>query len=237
MSGSDFEVAVRIVGKLFHWVATVSWPLVGIFIAATYRQPVMQIVGTLASTSDALKALSNRVTRFGNAEFAQHQSADRVSQGEQLASTEATLKSVVENDPSLTEWIDRSCEFIAQNGLTNATDLKERLIRAWAYTQRARDFDRLGREIFETQIAALRKIAINPSDGRGLRRIHQQHRELALGIGVPEGDILDLKQWMNFLVFNALVKQDNGATYSISHLGQAFLQFADEDGLKNALKF
>ena len=71
-----------------------------------------------------------------------------------------------------------------------------RAVRAWAYTARARAFDNIARSIFKTQIAALRKLAAQPSDRRSLRPHYVEHQQRALAIGIPEADIPNLDGWI-----------------------------------------
>ena len=236
MSGFDYGMAMKVAGKLLYWVTSVAWPFVAIFVALVYREPIMAIVKTFTTTGDTLKGLSSRLTKVGSFEFGQHQSSEIATKEEQLASTEVILNSVAGNDPSLEKWIDDCRKAIETNNLSKADDLKEKLIRTWAYTLRARFFDQIANQIFETQVKALRKINAAPSDGRGLRRMHEEHCQAAILANIPVDEIAGLPAWMNFLISNGLVNKGETGPYHITDLGKAFLEYADALGLPHTVK-
>ena len=153
------------------WLTANNWPLVALVIALTFKNAVDGL-------ANGVVAMTNRVTRLAGVEF---QSQEGQSDSP-LAASEAMfdLKSidVLDNDASLKPFYEHFVGLI-ENHSVDQQQRYARAVRAWAYAVRARWFDNIARMIFETQIAALRKIAIQASDKRGLRSFHGEYQRRA----------------------------------------------------------
>lgn len=160
----SIEAILDFFSRLFAGANSLSWPLVVLLLLLFFRRAVWDL-------STALVNVSQRVRRLGDIDFQEQEPGQVVAAPD---AAEAALADVVDNDPDLQPWMENA-EQILQQANIPANQVRARLIRAWAFANRARSFDDIGRVIFRTQVAALRRIAQSGVDGRGLRRFHREH--------------------------------------------------------------
>lgn len=138
------------------WATANNWPLIVLCVALIFRRDIKGITGGLLS-------MSSRVTRLGPLELLAQENSktSALSAGEQMLIP--TSIDVLDNDVSLKPFYDHFANLIETSSI-NSQERYARAVRAWAFTIRARVFDDIARTIFETQIAAMRKLAQKSTD-------------------------------------------------------------------------
>jgi hypothetical protein len=205
---------LEIGGKIASWTTANNWPLMIAGIALIFRRDIKGITNGLLS-------MSSRVTRLGPLELRAQEQAQTtpLSAGEQMFDPRSI--DVLDNDISLKPFYDHFAELLATSSINNQ-ERYARAVRAWAFTIRARVFDEIAATIFETQIAALRKLALKPTDRRGLRYIHEDYERRAVADGVEPNGVADFDMWVQYPIKQELIEKERGR-YSITELGRAFL--------------
>lgn len=186
---------------------TLSWPVAVIILAIIFRNTVVEMGRGLVN-------LSQRVTKVAGVELQQ--------QVVETAAQDVPLSAVLDGDNDLANWtapLDR--ELAARN--FPAPELKTRLVRAFAFTNRARAFDGIMHTIYNSQVEALKKLSSEPMTKKGFQRYYQTHVERATAAGLAE-QLGDIDNWIRFLQGENLMAKDNpGSYFRITDRGRAFL--------------
>lgn len=218
---SDMDFFTSLVREAAAWVTANNWPIVALVIALTFK-------GVITKLAHDLSAMSSRLTRLAGLEFQTQTQSVSDTTGEVMLN----LKNidVLDNDLSLGPFYDQFATLI-ESQTFNLNERYPRAVRAWAYTARARFFDNIARSIFESQVAALRRLkTLDSLDKRGLKPFYADHRNRALGAGIAEQEIVTIDEWMGFLSTKELVGRGDRGRYSITPLGTAFLEQLDAEG-------
>lgn len=213
-----------------------AWPFVVLSVSYLYREDIKTFLATVTG-------LAGRIRRVGPAEFqetatrqvfsspAEEGEQDRRGHGPTTLAPEKLL-----NDPTVKPWLDQITEFLQANNLTDAPDLKDRLLAALALNSRELEFRTIADRIFGTQVAALKEIEVSGSLGMSaLQNLHSEHETRVLLS--DSGRALDILTWIAFLRDSQLIALNENSQYKLTAKGRLFLRFASTNGINETRLF
>ncbi|MBI1383393.1 MAG: hypothetical protein GC150_00580 [Rhizobiales bacterium] len=221
---------MAVVNTVVDLIGYLAWPAVVIGIALFFRDEIKSFLSSFSG-------MAGRLKKAGPLEFQDpvgHQGVVvEVSQKKEDVG-KALETDPLPDDPTLRPWIEPIQELIQRKNLSNAPDLKDRLIRELAWSNRYNDFSNIGRQIFGTQVAALREIAASAAlPAEALQRLHAEHEVRVFADG-REANPLDFLSWVAFLRDQRLIAMDEQGRYAITPIGRTFVQFAAANSVTEA---
>ncbi|MDQ5822320.1 MAG: hypothetical protein M3540_12845 [Actinomycetota bacterium] len=201
---------------ILDYLRVLIWPVVvGTFLGYFLRRFGSHI-GPLLDRIRSVKALG---TEVGFADPRQE---------EALGDEEAAEETVVDEAELLTEKVEEYERLLGEQHLA-AQEERARLLRQLAAAQLGRDFERIYRVIYGSQIAALRSLNATEDGVPQIALEAHLNQSKATWTTMPFIQSLTFEQWMGFLLRNGLAihpEPPNGP-YKITSKGSGFLGYIE----------
>jgi hypothetical protein len=197
---------------ILDYIQTLRWPLIVLLL-------ISLLLWKRVEVADVVEKIWPRLKRFGPVELYEQQQATPATSPQQV------LDEQEEKNPELLEEYEQLIamyEIETEDSRKEIAELRERL----ALKTIEADFERLYRQIFGSQIFALRALNISPPNApRDTLEPYFQSVQKSL---LPQ---MTFDQWMEFLLRTGLAASDiNRQMFNLTPKGRGFLDYIDRLG-------
>jgi hypothetical protein len=209
-------------------VGHIAWPAVIIFL-------VWRFFPEMKSALSSVPTLAGRINKAGFVEFqplAQQQQQQQPAEfgKEREQSTSSTLQ----RHRLVVPFEAHIRQNIKDQKLDGDPDFQDRLIYNLAEAVRTAQGESTTRQIFGTQLAALKQLANGPMTVAALKTLYDQHVQLAKEVGIAEP--LSFLQWVSFLTSRSLAQIADDGRYAITDVGRSYLEYVEGLGVTESTK-
>lgn len=214
-------------GTLVLLITGVAWPALIFYFLWRFENEIR-------SSLSSVPNLANRLNRAGFVEFQplaeQQQATELTHEVQQIAAAG------FQRDPLVRPFETQLRAQIEGGQIHREADYVDRLIYTAAELARIAQGETTGRQIFGTQIAALRQLAnVGPMTTAAITALYDQHLQRVRDAQLTVTP-LTFQEWLSFLTGRSLLKIGDDGRYEITGVGRSFLQYLETIGVSEVTR-